>query len=227
MPQPKKGPRLGSNPSHQHLMLANLAASLFEHERIQTTEAKAKLLRPYAERLITKAKKGSVHHRRQVLAEIEDRDTVHKLFSEIGPRFAERNGGYTRILKLGPRNGDAAPMALIALVDAEVGARRVAAEDESAEGAEESTRRRRLGRRRRGELPQDKPVLSRGEQAASEGTTPPELEGGAAPEDIEIEGEEASAEAETEEAAEAEAESQDEADTKDQPGAGAERSSDE
>jgi large subunit ribosomal protein L17 len=139
MPQPKKGPRLGSDPSHQGLMLANLAASLFEHERIKTTEAKAKMLRPYAERLITKAKDGSVHKRRQVLARIEDRDVAHKLFSDIGPRFARRNGGYTRILKLGPRNGDGAPMALIELVD---GAAPVV---EAA--PEETGRRRRLGRR--------------------------------------------------------------------------------
>src|ERR687893_1734754 len=118
MPAPKKGPRLGSNPSHQALMLANLAVSLFEHERIQTTEAKAKMLRPFAERLITKAKKGSVHDRRQVLSVIEDREVVHKLFADIGPRFADRNGGYTRIMKLGPRNGDAAEMVLIELVDA-------------------------------------------------------------------------------------------------------------
>jgi large subunit ribosomal protein L17 len=98
-------------------MLSNLALSLFEHERIKTTEAKAKALRPFAERLITKAKKGTVHDRRQVLATIEDRDVVHKLFADIGPRFADRNGGYTRILKLGPRNGDGAAMALIELVE--------------------------------------------------------------------------------------------------------------
>jgi large subunit ribosomal protein L17 len=141
MPQPKKGPRLGSNPSHQGLMLANLAASLFVHERIKTTEAKAKMLRPYAERLITKAKKGSVHDRRQVLSRIEDRDVAHKLFSDIGPRFAGRNGGYTRILKLGPRNGDGAPMALIELVDEALPT------TEAATGEEPARRRRRLGRR--------------------------------------------------------------------------------
>ena len=116
MPQPKRGYALGSNPSHQRLMLRTMAASLFEHERIRTTEAKAKALRPYAERLITKAKKGTVHHRRQVLSDIEDRAIVHKLFDDIGPRFAERNGGYTRILQLGQRAGDGAPMALIELV---------------------------------------------------------------------------------------------------------------
>ena len=117
MPQPKRGYALGSNPSHHRLMMRNLAESLFVHERIQTTEAKAKALRPYAERLITKAKKGTVHHRRQVLSDIENRAVVHKLFAEIGPRFADRNGGYTRILKLGQRSGDGAPMALIELVE--------------------------------------------------------------------------------------------------------------
>ena len=138
MPQPKKGYHLGSSPSHQSLMLRNLAQSLFVHERIRTTEAKAKVLRPYAERLITKAKNGSVHNRRQVLGDIEDRSVVHKLFEEIGPRFAERNGGYTRILKLGPRNGDGAPMALIELV-----------EGASVKGAEGQSSGRRRGRRRR------------------------------------------------------------------------------
>ena len=213
MPQPKKGARLGSNPSHQRLMLSNLAASLFEHEQLRTTEAKAKLLRPYAERLITKAKKGTVHHRRQVLSEIEDRDTVHKLFSEIGPRFAGRNGGYTRILKLGPRNGDAAPMALIALVDAEIGARKVTEDEET---TEEAGRRRRLGRRRRGALPEDKPVRSKGEQAAAEGTTATELDEEGSPEDIMLE------EDEPNEAEPAQAEEN----TEQLPGAGGERSSD-
>lgn len=147
MPQPKKGPRLGANPKHQRLMLGNLAASLFEHGRIRTTEAKANALRPYAERLITKAKKGTVHDRRQVLSAIGDRDVVHKLFSEIGPAFADRNGGYTRILKLGPRNGDGAGMALVELV-AEPGAI-----SSTVESAGEGARRRRLRRpgRRRGE----------------------------------------------------------------------------
>src|ERR671917_360829 len=158
MPQPKKGPALGSNPSHQRLMLGNLSRSLFEHERVKTTEAKAKLLRPYAERLITKAKKGDVHNRRQVLSTIEDRAVVHKLFADIAPRFADRNGGYTRILKLGPRNGDGAPMALIELVESASGAM-TTVESEPDEGG----RRRRLPRpRRRGasDLPQDKPVRS-------------------------------------------------------------------
>ena len=105
MPQPKKGARLGSNPSHQRLMLANLAASLFEHEQIRTTEAKAKLLRPYAGEADHEGEGNTVHHRRQVLAEIQDRDTVHKLFSEIGPRFSDRNGGYTASSRSGHVTG--------------------------------------------------------------------------------------------------------------------------
>src|SRR5438477_4584556 len=103
MPTPKKGPRLGAGPAHQRLLLAGLASQLFQHERIRTTEAKAKALRPVAEHLITFAKKGSVAARREVLKVVPDRDVVHKLFAEIGPRFAERAGGYTRIVKLGQR----------------------------------------------------------------------------------------------------------------------------
>jgi large subunit ribosomal protein L17 len=117
MPQPRKGPRLGSGPAHQRLMLAGLASQLFTHERINTTEARAKAVRPVAERLITFAKRGDVAARREVLKVVPDRDVVHKLFSELGPRYAERSGGYTRILKLGHRQGDGAPMARIELVD--------------------------------------------------------------------------------------------------------------
>jgi len=119
MPTPKKGPRLGGSPAHQKLIIANLATSLFEHGRITTTEAKARVLRPVAERLITKAKKGDLHNRRQVLSTIRDKGVVHTLFTEIAPRFAERPGGYTRITKLGPRKGDNAPMAVIELVTEE------------------------------------------------------------------------------------------------------------
>jgi large subunit ribosomal protein L17 len=119
MPRPRKGPRLGSGPDHEKLLLGTLAAQLFTHERIRTTEAKAKALRPLAEHLITFAKRGDVHARRQVLRTMPDRDVVHKLFSEIGPRFAERNGGYTRILKIGQRQGDGAAMALIELLPEE------------------------------------------------------------------------------------------------------------
>lgn len=117
MPKPTKGPRLGAGPAHQRLLLGGLAAALFEHEKVRTTEAKARALRPLAERLITFAKRGDVHARRQVLKVVPDRDIVHRLFAEIAPRMAERNGGYTRILKLGPRKGDGAPMAQIELVD--------------------------------------------------------------------------------------------------------------
>src|ERR1700758_4228710 len=124
MPTPTKGPRLGSGPAHQKLMLANLATSLFEHGRITTTEAKARRLRPVAEKLITFAKRGDLHARRQVLTVVRDQSVVHTLFTEIGPSFAERNGGYTRIPKLGPRKGDAAPMAVIELVSEEAGTSR-------------------------------------------------------------------------------------------------------
>jgi large subunit ribosomal protein L17 len=118
MPTPTKGPRLGGSPAHERLMLANLATALFEHGRITTTEAKAKRLRPLAERLITHAKRGDLHARRRVLAVIRDKGVVHELFAEIGPRYATRPGGYTRITKIGPRKGDNAPMAVIELVEA-------------------------------------------------------------------------------------------------------------
>ncbi|GAA1921856.1 50S ribosomal protein L17 [Nocardioides marmoribigeumensis] len=116
MPTPKKGARLGGSPAHQKLILSNLATALFEHGRITTTEAKARALRPHAERLITKAKKGDLHNRRLVLRTIRDKGVVHELFTEIAPRFADRPGGYTRITKIGPRKGDNAPMAVIELV---------------------------------------------------------------------------------------------------------------
>lgn len=116
MPKPTKGTRLGGSASHQKAMLANLATSLFEHGRITTTEAKAKRLRPYAEKLITHAKAGNLAHRREVLKDIRNKDVVHTLFAEIGPFFADRNGGYTRIIKTLPRKGDNAPMAVIELV---------------------------------------------------------------------------------------------------------------
>ena len=116
MPKPKKGPRLGGSPAHQRLIVANLASQLFEHGRITTTEAKARVLRPVAEKLITKAKRGDLHNRREVLKTVRDKSVVHTLFTEIAPTFAERPGGYTRITKIGPRKGDNAPMAVIELV---------------------------------------------------------------------------------------------------------------
>jgi large subunit ribosomal protein L17 len=117
MPSPAKGARLGGSPAHERHILANLATALFEHGRITTTEAKARRLRPVAERLITKAKRGDLHARRQVLSTITDKSIVHALFTEIGPRYGNRNGGYTRIVKIGPRKGDNAPMAVIELVE--------------------------------------------------------------------------------------------------------------
>ena len=118
MPAPKKGPRFGGDPAHQRLMMANLASHLIISEAgaITTTESKAKALRPYVEKLITKAKHGGVHNQRQVVSTIHDKDAARRLFAEIGPRYADRNGGYTRILKLGPRPGDNAPMARIEFV---------------------------------------------------------------------------------------------------------------
>ena len=116
MPKPTKGPRLGGSSSHQKAILANLATSLFEHGRIKTTEPKARALRPYAEKLITHAKKGTLHNRREVMKKIRDKDVVHTLFAEIGPFYADREGGYTRIIKVEARKGDNAPMAVIELV---------------------------------------------------------------------------------------------------------------
>jgi large subunit ribosomal protein L17 len=116
MPKPTKGPRLGGSSSHQKAILANLATSLFEHGRIKTTEPKARALRPYAEKLITHAKKGTLHNRREVMKKIRDKDVVHTLFAEIGPFFSDRAGGYTRIIKVENRKGDNAPMAVIELV---------------------------------------------------------------------------------------------------------------
>jgi large subunit ribosomal protein L17 len=146
MPTPTKGPRLGAGPAHERLLLANLATALFEHDRITTTEAKAKRLRPLAEKLITFAKRGELHDRRQVLKVIRDKDVVHKLFAEIGPRFAERPGGYTRIVKTTPRKGDNAPMAVIELVEELSAAARVVREAERARGTKAAPRKAPTGR---------------------------------------------------------------------------------
>src|SRR5689334_12955034 len=116
MPTPKKGPRLGGSAAHQRHMIANLATALFEHGKITTTETRARTLRPVAEKLITKAKRGDLHNRREVLKTITNKSVVHVLFTEIAPKMAERPGGYTRITKIGPRKGDNAPMAVIELV---------------------------------------------------------------------------------------------------------------
>jgi large subunit ribosomal protein L17 len=134
MPTPTKGPRLGGSPSHERLMLANLATSLFEHGRITTTETKAKRLRPLAEKLVTLARRGDLHSRRQVMTTIRDKDVVHHLFAEIGPRYENRPGGYTRITKVGPRKGDNAPMAVIELVEALTVGQEAVGEAERARG---------------------------------------------------------------------------------------------
>jgi large subunit ribosomal protein L17 len=133
MPTPTKGRRMGGSSAHQKHMLSNLATALFEHGKITTTEARARRLRPFAERLITQAKRGDLHARRQVLTVVTDKGVVHTLFTEIGPSFATRDGGYTRITKIGPRKGDNAPLAVIELVREEAEAR--------------APRRRRLARR--------------------------------------------------------------------------------
>ncbi|MEV0489254.1 50S ribosomal protein L17 [Streptomyces sp. NBC_00873] len=132
MPRPAKGARLGGSAAHERLLLANLAKSLFEHGRITTTEAKARRLRPVAERLITKAKKGDIHNRRLVLQTITDKSIVHTLFTEIAPRYENRPGGYTRITKIGNRRGDNAPMAVIELVEALTVAQQATGEAEAA-----------------------------------------------------------------------------------------------
>jgi len=116
MPRPRKGPRFGGSPAHDRLIMANLATDLFMHEKVTTTEAKAKALRPVAEKLITKARKGDLHARRVVLKTIHDKAAVAKLFEEVAPRYEDRQGGYTRITKLGPRRGDGAEEAVIELV---------------------------------------------------------------------------------------------------------------
>ena len=132
MPTPTKGPRLGGGPAHERLILANLATSLFEHDSITTTEAKAKRLRPLAERLVTVAKRGDLHARRRVMTVVRDKGVVHRLFVEIGPDMAERNGGYTRITKIGARKGDNAPMAVIELVREPVAKKATVKEAEAA-----------------------------------------------------------------------------------------------
>jgi len=160
MPQPTKGARLGGSPAHQRLILANLATSLFQHGKIRTTEAKAKRLRPYAERLISKAKRGDLHNRREIQKLIRDRETVHRLMHEIGPFFADRNGGYTRITKTLPRQGDNAPMAVIELVSQKT-------------VTDEADRARRVaGSQRRPAAAPAAPAASAAEETATEADEP-------------------------------------------------------
>jgi large subunit ribosomal protein L17 len=168
MPTPTKGPRLGGSPAHERLLLANLATALFEHGRITTTVAKAKRLRPLAERLITFAKRGDLHARRQVLTVVRDKGVVHTLFAEIGPRFAARPGGYTRIVKIGPRKGDNAPMAVIELVEGRTIAQEAVGEAERARG----TRFRRGGATPAGATPAGAVPAADESTAAASGTAP-------------------------------------------------------
>ena len=234
MPTPTKGPRLGGGPAHEKLIISNLARALFSEGRIRTTEAKAKRLRPQAERLITFAKRGDVAARRQVLTVVRDKAVVHTLFAEIAPRFADRQGGYTRILKLGPRPGDGAPMVLIELVEqgdgersggeAEDGGgrrrrfgRRGARAEAAPEGANRAERRAAL--RRRGPAPVDTEAALAGEDL-DEDTDELDEERPAVPTDAEIEaGATAAAadEAEDEDDAEAEAEDEVEAEAAEAP----------
>ena len=145
MPTPTKGPRMGGSPAHERLMLANLATALLEHGRITTTESKAKRLRPYVEKLITFGKRGDLHARRQVLKVIRDKGVVHELFETIGPRYENRPGGYTRIVKVGPRKGDNAPMAIIELVEALTIAQQAVGEAERARGTKSAPKKAPTG----------------------------------------------------------------------------------
>ena len=163
MPTPSKGPRLGGGPAHERLLLAGLATALFENDRITTTEAKAKRLRPLAERMVTFAKRGDLHARRRVLTVVRDKGVVHRLFTEVAPDMAQREGGYTRIIKIGPRKGDNAPMAVIELVreplsakkatvkEAEAATKRAASDKKKADAAkaDQATKPRTTTRTRR------------------------------------------------------------------------------
>ncbi len=172
MPKPTKGPRLGAGPQHQKMMLGGLAASLIREERIRTTETKAKRMRPVAEKLVTLGKSGTVHARRQALSLIEDRDVVHKLFAEVAPRFGDRSGGYTRIVKLGPRKGDAAPMAIIEFVEGEAPAKKE---------SDQEQKRGRLSRRRKtakpaGDTQEKQPRRKKGREEPAAEAGPEEAE---------------------------------------------------
>ena len=190
MPKPTKGPRLGGSSSHQKALLANLATSLFEHGRIKTTEPKARALRPYAEKLITHAKKGTLHNRREVLKKIRDKDIVHALFEEIGPFYSDRNGGYIRIIKVEARKGDNAPMAVIELVREKT-------------VTSEADRARRVKASKKAPDAGAAPVAA---AAAPQAAVEPEAAEGPTAEEVSAEAETAEAEAETAEAEKAETE---------------------
>jgi len=197
MPQPTKGARLGGSPAHQRLMLANLATSLFEHGKITTTEAKAKRLRPLAERLITFAKRGDLHARRQVMTVVRDKDVVHTLFAEIGPRFATRPGGYTRIIKTNPRKGDNAPMAVISLVEGQTVAQEAVGEAERARGTRFASRRARTRAAAGTGATAAGAAAATAADADAEESTSPEVEGDEPPGPVAVEAADA-ADAETE-----------------------------
>lgn len=181
MPTPTKGARMGGSPAHQKHMLANLAASLFEHGKITTTEARARRLRPYAEKLITFAKRGDMHARRQVLTVVTDKGVVHNLFTEIGPAMADRPGGYTRITKIGHRKGDAAPMAVIELVREEV-------------GTGTSRPRRRTRRPAAPAVPESVAAAAVAEEAAADAETAADLAGAHGAENVDEDADDAEAE---------------------------------
>jgi large subunit ribosomal protein L17 len=197
MPKPTKGPRLGGGPAHERLLLANLAAALFTHKSIQTTETKAKRLRPLAERLITFAKRGDLHARRRVLSVISDKGVVHELFTEIAPLVADREGGYTRIVKTGYRKGDNAPMAVIELVLEPVSKKPASSKKSAA----------------RAETPKAAAKPAKAEETAAEETPAEETPAEETVESIEVElpAEEAPAEAPAEEAPAEEAPAEDDA----------------
>jgi large subunit ribosomal protein L17 len=211
VPTPTKGPRLGGSPAHERLILANLATALFEHGGITTTVAKAKRLRPLAEKLVTSAKKGDLAARRRVLQVVRDKSVVHHLFTEIGPRFDGRNGGYTRITKLGPRAGDNAPMARIELVEGSTAGQAVVGEAERARGSRFAGRRPLSGRTREvaEELAGDSPTAAAALEAdeavdTTEAVETPETVDAVEAPEVEAAEDEA-AEVETEAVAEAEA----------------------
>ena len=201
MPKPTKGPRLGGSSSHQKALLANLAMSLFEHGRIKTTEPKARALRPYAEKLITHAKKGTLHNRREVLKKIRDKDVVHALFEEIGPFYADRNGGYIRIIKVEARKGDNAPMAVIELVREKT-------------VTSEANRARRVKASKKASDAGEAPVAA---AAAPQAAIEPEAAEGPTAEDVTAEAETAEAETAEAETAEAETAEAEEAPTEEAP----------
>jgi large subunit ribosomal protein L17 len=187
MPTPTKGPRLGGGPAHERLILANLAQALFEHDRITTTQAKAKRLRPLAERLVTFAKRGDLHARRRVLAVISDKSVVHRLFTEIAPDVAERQGGYTRITKIAPRKGDNAPMAVIELVREPLSAKQATVKE--AEGATKKAAKKSAAKKSTAK--KAAPAAEATEAPYGEGSSAP-LADGSAPEGFDIKGNEGS-----------------------------------